>query len=279
MVRYTLVEKVFDVCNLAMTFSVILLSVLFFLAFQEPVSTLVSINGLDSLPGAITPGSCLFGSYETTVIRRVGTSSVQAIIAYEGTVESHFDKIKASTLQAAPNEVLDCTSMDVIRLSNQSFGFSAGMYMLDRSLPYSAPGASCGGFKIKVEDYFYAGYYRVLTDFVEIATVESPVPIDFHNMTGVAIMYQSFQTVAGPTVDILSEIVLTLNFDEYNKKIKDIQFYCEYVPTIDASVVNFGLNTASMLVAILCFIAQTLFLFRKYTVGLDDGVIAEKSLV
>jgi hypothetical protein len=258
-------EKVFDVCNVAMTVTVIALSVLFFLSFQQATPVATSIGKANELNGQLLFGSCSFGTLSQSVVFRVDNSSVLIIIKIDATVLSRMN-ITRDDVEKGPNVDLgptDCRTFEVQRLSS-SLDASSGRYRVIRQ-PDQRPNEECFRWSLNRSGTFFAGFFRAGQDVIETYTVESREAIDLDSPVGITVYSASFQTVTGPSIDLNTKVNRAYDYtDILRVKLPEVQLNCQYKPFIEATSPAFALNVASILVAILCFFAQLVHFHGKY---------------
>jgi hypothetical protein len=262
---FRLREKAFDFCNIAMTVTVIALSVLFFLSFQQPTPVVATIPKVNALNGDLLPGSCSYGSLSQSAIFRSDNSSVMLLTKIDATILSRMNFTGADIQDPSVAKIAtECTSFEVQREFVPQGG-SGGRYRVIRKAD-PRPNEICVRWSITRGDgYYLAGFFRGSEDLVENCVVESKEPIDAANPVGITVYMSSFQLVSGPLIDLNAKVSAVYDFtDIIRVRMPELQFSCEYKPFFEVSSAAFGLNVASILVAILCLIVQMVHFQGKH---------------
>jgi hypothetical protein len=261
--KFTRRERAFDLCNLMMTITVIALSALFFLSFQELTPVTTSIADLKELGGSLARGSCSFGSASDSQLLRVDNTSILFLSKVDASINSLMNVTRADIV-AVPVNVMPCTTFVGKRLY-QVTDASVGRYKVVKGPSAQRPGELCGGFVFQKRSYNYFGYFRISTDISESYLLESTTTIDVDAPEGITVSSFIFQTVSGPQVDINSNIDTIAYFtDLVSIKLPEIAFSCQYRPSFSTVPTSFGLNLATTLVAVLCLFVQLAYLQYKY---------------
>jgi hypothetical protein len=276
--RISLREQALDICSVSMTGTVIALSVMFFLAFREPVPVVATIAKVNGLSGELVGGSCSFGSIAQTSVFRADNSSVLIVTKIEATILSKLNFTLAELADSMPEfGPTDCRTFDVQRHFVPMMG-SSGRYRVSRK-PDQRPNELCNRWSFNISGYYWMGFFRGSQDVVENHVVESLEPINPDEPIGITVYSSAFQKVTGPELDLELKVNGVFDFTELIAvKMPEIQFSCQYRPFFDVKSSAFALNVTSILVAILCLFVQLAFFYSKYTLH-HTATIKNDSLV
>jgi hypothetical protein len=255
-------DVAFDFCAVAMTVLVLAITAIFFLSFTVPIAVVITPGS--TVNGVLVDASCSFGSITESRLIRSGNTTVLLLLTLDVTAGTKF-LIKQSDVLVA-TQATDACTVPSVRRTNVAHGASAGGYSValapvpaDQMLNFG-----CANYTVVKGDRFYLGFYSDGADSITNYVVESDVPIDEGNVVGISVFAMNLQIVAGPAIDLNTQIMLGLNFDDLIARSLEIQINCQYKPGFDFSSASFGLNTATALVGGLCLLTQLEFYAHKY---------------